>query len=145
MLRFTQNHANKRGPWDVCHSALSVIFLEYRTFGPITNKTYQLLPKQDCYIECLYVVNSSPPGQFFADDIFRRIFVNEKFCMFWLKFTQKFVPKVPNDNKLGLDNGLVPDRRRAIIWTNADPIHWRIHPALVGDELSYQQHDRHFS
>ena len=24
----------------------------------------------------------------------------------------------------------------AIIWTNADPIHWRIYAALGGDELS---------
>ena len=26
-------------------------------------------------------------------------------------------------------------RRQAIIWTNADPIHWRIYAALGGDEL----------
>ena len=25
--------------------------------------------------------------------------------------------------------------RQAIIWTNADPIHWRIYAALGGDEL----------
>ena len=24
----------------------------------------------------------------------------------------------------------------AIIWTNADPIHWRIYAVLVGDELT---------
>ena len=24
---------------------------------------------------------------------------------------------------IGLDNGLTPNRRQAIIWTNADPIH----------------------
>ena len=30
---------------------------------------------------------------------------------------------------------LVPNRRQAIIWTNADPIHWRIYAALGGDEL----------
>ena len=27
-------------------------------------------------------------------------------------------------------------RRQAIIWTNADPIHWRIYAALGGDQLS---------
>ena len=27
----------------------------------------------------------------------------------------------------GLDSGLVPNRRQAIIWTNADPIHWSIY------------------
>ena len=35
----------------------------------------------------------------------------------------------------GLDNGLVPNRRQAIILTNADPNHWRIYAALRGDEL----------
>ena len=40
----------------------------------------------------------------------------------------KFVLKGP----IGLDNGLVPYKRQAIIWTNADPIHWRIYTALGG-------------
>ena len=29
----------------------------------------------------------------------------------------------------------MPNRRQAIIWINADPIHWRIYAALGGDEL----------
>ena len=37
---------------------------------------------------------------------------------------------------IGLDNGLAPNRRQAIIWTNADMIHWRIYAALGGDELN---------
>ena len=36
----------------------------------------------------------------------------------------------------GLDNGLAPNRRQAIIWTNTDPIHWRKYVELVGDELT---------
>ena len=36
---------------------------------------------------------------------------------------------------MGLDNGWAPNMRQAIIWTNADLIHWRIYAALVGDEL----------
>ena len=28
---------------------------------------------------------------------------------------------------------LAPNRRQAIIWTNADPVHWRIYAALWGD------------
>ena len=36
---------------------------------------------------------------------------------------------------IGLDNGLAPNRRKTIIWTNADPIHCRIYAALGGDEL----------
>ena len=29
------------------------------------------------------------------------------------------------------------NRRQAIIWTNGDPIHWRIYEALGGDELTH--------
>ena len=36
---------------------------------------------------------------------------------------------------IGLDNGLAPCRRQAIIWTSADPYHRRIYAALGGDEL----------
>ena len=39
-------------------------------------------------------------------------------------------------SSIGLDNGLAPNRRQAIIWTNADPIHWRIYAVLGGDELT---------
>ena len=35
----------------------------------------------------------------------------------------------------GLYTDLAPNRRQAIIWTNADPIHWRIYVALGRDEL----------
>ena len=35
-----------------------------------------------------------------------------------------------------LDNGMAPNRRQAVIWTNADLVHWRIYAALGGDELS---------
>ena len=50
----------------------------------------------------------------------------------------KFVRKGPIDNNPALvrNNGLAPNRRQAIIWTNADPIHWHIYAALRGDELS---------
>ena len=39
-----------------------------------------------------------------------------------------------------LDNGLVQNRPRAIIWTNADPIHWCIYVAPGGDELTIRHH-----
>ena len=39
-------------------------------------------------------------------------------------------------SSIGLDNDLVPNRRQAIIWTNADPIQWRIYAALGRDELT---------
>ena len=42
-----------------------------------------------------------------------------------------------NNPAFGLDNGLVPNRRQAIIWTSTDPIHWSIYAALGGDELMH--------
>ena len=39
-------------------------------------------------------------------------------------------------------NGLAPNRRQAINWTNADPVHWRIYAALGRDELKYVNHVR---
>ena len=38
---------------------------------------------------------------------------------------------------VGLDNGLALNRWQAIIWTNADPIPWRIYAALAGDEYTH--------
>ena len=38
---------------------------------------------------------------------------------------------------ISLDNGLVPNRRQVIIWTNADPINWRIYSSLGADELAH--------
>ena len=49
-------------------------------------------------------VNSSPPGQngrHFADDIFKRIFLNGN-VRISIKFWLKFVPKSPIDNKSAL-------------------------------------------
>ena len=54
--------------------------------------------------------------------------------MFCILF-HSFFSYGPIDNKP--DNGLAPNRRQAIIWTNADPIHRRIYAALEGDELTH--------
>ena len=63
--------------------------------------------------------------------ISQMIFLDEKFCIL-----MECVPKGPNDNNpvhcIGLDNGLAPNRRQAIIWNNADPIHRRIYATLGG-------------
>ena len=37
----------------------------------------------------------------------------------------------------------MPNRRQAIIWTNAGPIHWRIYAALGADECNISQ-TKHF-
>ena len=50
------------------------------------------------------VLNSSPPvqnGRNFADNIFRCIFLNKKFCIL-IKISLKFVPKGPTDNNPAL-------------------------------------------
>ena len=83
-----------------------------------------------------YRVESSPPGKNgrrVANNIFRCIFVNEIICIL-IDISLKFVPKGPIWwlPSIGLDNGLVPNKRQAIMWTNADPIHWRIYAALGG-------------
>ena len=44
--------------------------------------------------------------------------------LFWLKFPRgSFLRVQLIITNIGLDNGLAPNRRRAIIWTNAGPIH----------------------
>ena len=56
-------------------------------------------------IQVLIVANSSAHGQNgrrFADDIFRCISLNEKFCIL-IKMSLKFVPKGPFDNNPALD------------------------------------------
>ena len=53
----------------------------------------------------------------------------------------KFVPKGPIDkSSIVLDNGLAPNKRQAISWINAEPIHWRIYATLRGDELNVYTH-----
>ena len=53
-------------------------------------------------------------GRYFAEDIL-------------IKISLKFIPTASIDNNQVLV--------QVIIWTNADPIHWRIYAALGGDEL----------
>ena len=43
---------------------------------------------------------------------------------------------------LGSGNGLAPNRRQAITWTNAGPVQWRIYAALGGDDLTHWGWDK---
>ena len=71
-----------------------------------------------------------------ADDIFKRILLNE-IIKFRFKFQWNLFPGVQlTINVTGSGNGLAPNRRQAIIWNNYDPVHWRIYAALGGDELN---------
>ena len=54
-------------------------------------------------------------GRHFAD-IFKRVFLDENIWI-CINISLKFIPKDPIDS-IGSDNGLVPNRRQAIIWTN---------------------------
>ena len=66
-----------------------------------------------------------------ADDIFRHIFMKETFCVKCTEVCSQGANL--HQPSVGLDNGLAPNRRQAIIWTNADPIYWRIYAALWRD------------
>ena len=57
-----------------------------------------------------------------------------KSFVFWFKFHWSLFIRVTVS--IGSGNGLAPNRRQVINWTNADPVHWRIYTALGGDELS---------
>ena len=62
-----------------------------------------------------------------------------------IKISLKFLPRGPIDINpgIGLDNGLAPNRRQAIIWTNAHLIHWHIYAALWGDKLMKLVHKKY--
>ena len=75
-------------------------------------------------------------GRHFADDVFKCIFMNDKFCTS-IRISLKFVPRGTIDNKIALVQ--VMDWRRTgvrqdITWTTTDPVYWRICAALVGEE-----------
>ena len=66
-----------------------------------------------------------------TDDIFKPIFLNENLKI-TIQISLKLVLRSPIDNKPALVQVMA---WQAIIWTNADPVHWRIYAALGGDEL----------
>ena len=75
----------------------SYIFVQENAFQIVVWKMVAILSRPQC-------VNSSPPGQngcIFADDIFRCIFMNEKFCIL-NKISLKVVPNGPIDNNPAL-------------------------------------------
>ena len=96
----------------------------------LTVKRYVFVSKAYLYIDELNILSISlthlprtkwPP---FRRQDFRCIFVNENFYIL-IQISLKFVPKGPiHKHCIGSDNGLAPNRRQAIIWTNAHRIHW---------------------
>ena len=54
--------------------------------------------------------------------------MNEKFCIL-IRISLNFAPLQGSnwqEVSIGSGNGLVPNRRQAIAWTNSDPVHWYI-------------------
>ena len=71
-----------------------------------------------------------------SQTIFSGAFSWMKSFIFWLKFHWSlFIRANWQYLGIGLDNGLAPNRRQAIIWTNVYLIHWRKYATLGGDEL----------
>ena len=68
-----------------------------------------------------------------ADDIFKRIFLNENVRIFISNFTE--ICSWGSNWQLvsiGSGNGLAPNRWQAITWSNDDPVYRRIYAALGG-------------
>ena len=80
------------------------------------------------------LVNSSPPwedGRHLDRRHFQMHFLEWK----WNNYDSNVIETCPNESNwqyasIGSGNRLAPIRPQAIIWTNADPIHWRIYATL---------------
>ena len=81
------------------------------------------------------IINSFPPGQngcYFTDNIFRCIFVNEKFCiLIWISL--KYVPKGTIDNESILAQVMAWRWPGDKPWS--EPMLTQFNDALGGDEL----------
>ena len=70
-------------------------------------------------------------------NIFKCIFMNEDEKSSDSNFTETcFQESNWQSTSIGPGNGLAPNRRQAITWTNIDPVHWRIYAALGRYELN---------
>ena len=69
---------------------------------------------------CFNTLRLRQDGCHFADPILKCIFLNENIEWISIKISLKIVRLGSNQqySSLGLDNGLAPSRRQAIIWTN---------------------------
>ena len=77
-------------------------------------------------------------GRHFTDDIFNA-FSWRKSSVFWFEFHWSLFVRVQlTIIQCWFNYGLLLNRRQAIIWTNADPVYWRIYAALGADELMWR-------
>ena len=86
------------------------------------------------------LLNSSHPGQnvnHFADHISKCIFLNDMTCFSIGNFTEVCSYRSSWQYvSIRSGNGLVPNRRQAITWTNNDLVRRHIYAALGGDKLN---------
>ena len=78
-----------------------------------------------------YLIFPGQNGRHLADDIFRCIFLKQKFCIL-IRIALKFVRNDSIDNKRALLQVMASRRKgdKAITRTNADPVHRRLYVAL---------------
>ena len=81
-----------------------IIWLILRSVKPILGEAKHFIRYSVKRIDWGWLINSSSPGQngrHFADDLFKCIFLNEKFCIS-IRISLKIVPKCSIDNKSAL-------------------------------------------
>ena len=97
--------------------------------GPQTN----LPPRAAIYTTHVNSFLLVQNGRNFTDDIFRCIFVNEKFCIS-IRISLKFVPKGPINNKSALVQVMAWRRTgdKPLPEPILNPVYWRLYGALGG-------------
>ena len=77
-------------------------------------------------------------GWQFPHSICKFISWNENYCI-CIQFSLKFIPKRPISNmparSISSDNGLVPNRQQATIWTKDGLVYWCMYGSLSRNEL----------
>ena len=68
--------------------------------------------------------------------ILQTLFSNAFSWMNFFYFDKNVIEMCSSASNIGLDNGLVPNKQRAIIWTNDGLFYWHINTSLSLNELS---------
>ena len=89
-----------------------------------------LLPHCGCMNWGINTLRPTQNGCHYADDTFKCIFLNENFKFKWNFINICSLWSNWQYGSIGSDNGLAPNRRQAIIWTNVGMFYWRINASL---------------
>ena len=86
---------------------------------------------------CINTLRPRQDGRCFVDNIFKRIFLNEKYG-FQLKFHWSLFLRVQlTISKHWLRSWLFAELAQYTIWTSGGPVHWRINATLGDNELTH--------